>query len=264
VPIAVRGESAHRGIPRGLRRRATPGAPRQYTSRQSRQRLKPPVPRPRPGIMARRLAPLLLPLLLAAAVAVAGQPTSSSGCRSYTSKGLIQPATGSLQDVVVVQASAAALPPQPVPAPSAQRCPLPPTHCLPASSADQPCAPFSCCLQDAFVVADASITLDVSHRRVGALKVRQLEDWPTQQLRRLLTSTSRPCLPGSLAQPLSHPAADHPGCPALLQHRRRCQRPPHNRPKVTRPGQVGVALRHLRLRAGWTSLPALVVPAGLP
>ena len=32
-------------------------------------------------------------------------------------------------------------------------------------------------LQDAFVVADASVTLDVSHRRVGALKVCDLLDW---------------------------------------------------------------------------------------
>ncbi len=32
-------------------------------------------------------------------------PQGSPACRTYTSKGLIQPATGSLQDVIVVQAS---------------------------------------------------------------------------------------------------------------------------------------------------------------
>ncbi|KAL4418698.1 hypothetical protein ABPG77_008712 [Micractinium sp. CCAP 211/92] len=78
--------------------------------------------------MARRLAALVAPLLLvAAAVGGALGAEAPSSCRTYTSKGLIQPAIGSLQDVIVVQ--------------------------------------------DAFVVSAASVSLDVSHRRVGALKI---------------------------------------------------------------------------------------------
>ncbi|PRW05765.1 neuroendocrine convertase 1 [Chlorella sorokiniana] len=73
--------------------------------------------------MARRLAALLLPLLAAAAVQAAAGPA----CHTYTSKGLIQPAIGSLQDVIVVQ--------------------------------------------DSYIVNDASVTLDVAHRRIGALKI---------------------------------------------------------------------------------------------
>ncbi|KAL4440611.1 hypothetical protein ABPG75_003612 [Micractinium tetrahymenae] len=78
--------------------------------------------------MARRMAALLAPLLfIAAAVGGARGAEAPSSCRTYTSKGLIQPATGSLQDVIVVQ--------------------------------------------DAFVVSTSSVSLDVSHRRIGALKI---------------------------------------------------------------------------------------------
>ncbi|KAI3431273.1 hypothetical protein D9Q98_004334 [Chlorella vulgaris] len=71
--------------------------------------------------MSRRAALLLV---LAATVHAA---SAAVGCRSYTSKGLIQPAIGSLQDSVVVQ--------------------------------------------DAFDVKEMSVTLDVGHRRIGALKI---------------------------------------------------------------------------------------------
>lgn len=57
--------------------------------------------------MARRTAAaavLLVVLKLAATTAVIAQ--TQPLCRTYESKGLIQPATGSLQDVIVVQASA--------------------------------------------------------------------------------------------------------------------------------------------------------------
>lgn len=119
--------------------------------------------------------------------------------------------------------------------------------------------------QDAFVVSAASVSLDVSHRRVGALKARPGAPpaWcPAQTCIQLYSLPSTPCTPPPLANHPSagrHPliyalfpspspqpdpcgpplaVADHPDRAALLLGLLLRLCPPHHHPQDSRAGQV--------------------------